>query len=234
MGQSGRLRAEAVDDWLDAAVKRLTDNANTDGQIAMNSAATQRFHGSGVRKYRRVIHPELSKTGTCGLCAVAATNVFSTADLLPMHNNCKCTVAPITANNDPGLKLNREDLDAIYRKAGSTSAADLKSARVIMESHSEIGPILTQSQWRREYDDGTPAPEWHIPDLKMTRTALQRMYASYGVPTALSESAGYGRGRRFPFEGRKYSFRPSVHLRQAMSYQRAWLQYLRSTLGLAA
>ena len=94
-----------------------------------------------------------------------------------MHNNCKCTVAPITANNDPGLKLNREDLDAIYRKAGSTSAADLKSVRVIMESHSEIGPILTQSQWRREYDDGTPAPEWHIPDLNMTRTALQRMYA---------------------------------------------------------
>jgi hypothetical protein len=226
---------KAVDDWLDAAVKRLMDNANTDGQIAMNSAATQRFHGSGVRKYRRVIHPELSKTGTCGLCAVAATNVFSTADLLPMHNNCKCTVAPITANNDPGLKLNREDLDAIYRKAGSTSAADLKSVRVIMESHSEIGPILTQSQWRREYDDGTPAPEWHIPDLKMTRTALRRMYArAMEFQQHYQKVLDTGEEDDFPFEGRKYSFRPSVHLRQAMSYQRAWLQYLRSTLGLAA
>lgn len=226
---------KAVDDWLDAAVKRLTDNANTDGQIAMNSAATQRFHGSGIRKYRRVIHPELSKTGTCGLCAVAATNVFSTADLLPMHNNCKCTVAPITANNDPGLKLNREDLDAIYRKAGSTSAADLKSVRVIMESHSEIGPILTQSQWRREYDDGTPAPEWHIPDLKMTRTALQRMYArAMEFQQHYQKVLDTGEEDDFPFEGRKYSFRPSAHLRQAMSYQRAWLQYLRSTLGLAA
>ena len=226
---------KAVDDWLDAAVKRLTDNANTDGQIAMNSAATQRFHGSGVRKYRRVIHPELSKTGTCGLCAVAATNVFSTADLLPMHNNCKCTVAPITANNDPGLKLNREDLDAIYRKAGSTSAADLKSVRVIMESHSEIGPILTQSQWRREYDDGTPAPEWHIPDLNMTRTALQRMYArAMEFQQHYQKVLDTGEEDDFPFEGRKYSFRPSVHLRQAMSYQSAWLQYLRSTLGLAA
>ena len=201
----------------------------------MNSAATQRFHGSGVRKYRRVIHPELSKTGTCGLCAVAATNVFSTADLLPMHNNCKCTVAPITANNDPGLKLNREDLDAIYRKAGSTSAADLKSVRVIVESHSEIGPILTQSQWRREYDDGTPAPEWHIPDLKMTRTALQRMYArAMEFQQHYQKVLDTGEEDDFPFEGRKYSFRPSVHLRQAMSYQRAWLRYLRSTLGLAA
>lgn len=226
---------KAVDEWLDKAMQRLSDNANTDGQIALNSAATERFHGSGVRKYRRVIHPELSKTGTCGLCAVAATNVFSTADLLPMHNNCKCTVAPITSSNDPGLTINRKDLDAIYRKAGSTSAADLKSVRVIVESHSEIGPILTQSQWRREYDDGTPAPQWHIPDLKMTRAALGRMYSrATEFQQHYQNVLESGEAERFSFEGRSYTFRPSRHLNQAMSYQRAWLQYLRSTLGLAA
>lgn len=226
----------AVDTWLKAAVDQLTDNAQTDGQIAMNGAATERFHGSGIRQYRRVIHPELSKTGSCGLCVVASNNVYSTADLIPMHNNCKCTVAPITAGNDPGMQLNDKDLQAIYRKAGNTtSAAGLKSVRVIVTSHSEIGPILTQSQWRREYDDGTPAPEWKRPDLNMTRNALARMYArAQEFQTHYRNVMDTGVEDEFRFEGRKYTFKPSSHLQQAMSYQTAWLQYLRSTLGLAA
>lgn len=498
----------AVDSWLTAAQTRLESNANTDGQIAMNGAATERFHGSGIKRYRRVIHPELSKTGSCGLCVVASNNVYSTADLIPMHNNCfpawvpvesptgtyavdsrpyrgilvdiqaggrnfsvtpnhpilttrgwvpaqflkqgddlirygndiprmfldgphnkynetpigkvfhsftenpsvisssmpvtaedfhgdgvfntnveivsancllgidgkptrcnlpsesklllgggsqpllasksnlvhrllrlvastrspircgsqsaflfsgqpahpngggfiprtrtntnlleppiydiptdaissaeflnglagmiqtekivkvgtrfwsgqvynlqtnggwftasgfivhncKCTVAPITAGNDPGMRLNDEDLQAIYRKAGNTtSAAGLKSVRVEVVSHSEIGPILTQSQWRREYDDGTPAPEWKRPDLNMTRRALARMYDRARVfQTHYRKVMDTGAEDRFKFEGRYYRFKPSSHLQQAMSYQTAWLQYLRSTLGLAA
>ena len=59
------------------------------------------------------------------------------------------------------------------------------------------------------------------PDLKMTRTALQRMYArAMEFQQHYQKVPGYGRGRRFSIRGRKYSFRPSVHLRQAMSYQR--------------
>ena len=73
------------------------------------------------------------------------------------------------------------------------------------------------------------------PDLKMTRTALQRMYArAMEFQPHYPKVLDTGEEDDFPFEGRKYSFRPSVLLRQAMSYQRAWLQYLRSTLGLAA
>ena len=226
----------AVDSWLTAAQTRLESNANTDGQIALNSAATERFHGSGIRKYRRVIHPELSKTGSCGLCVVASNNVYSTADLIPMHDRCKCTVAPITEGNDPGMRLNDEDLKAIYRKAGNTTnASGLKSVRVEVVSHSEIGPILTQSQWRREYDDGTPAPEWKRPDLNMTRRALARMYdRAREFQTHYRNVMDTGAEDTFRFEGRRYTFKPSSHLQQAMSYQTAWLQYLRSTLGLAA
>lgn len=227
---------KAVDNWLDTAMQRLKDNANTDGQIALNSAITRRFRGSGVHKYRRVIHPELSKTGTCGLCAVAATNVFGTADLLPMHNNCKCTVAPITAGNDPGLQLNRKDLDSIYKAANnSTDAADLKQIRVQVVNHSELGPILTQKEWRQEYDDGTPAPEWHIPDLDMTREALNRMHRrATEFQRHYQTVMDTGKTDEFDFEGRHYMFKPSGHLEQAMSYQKAWLNYLRSSLGLAA
>ncbi|NEG55462.1 hypothetical protein [Bifidobacterium platyrrhinorum] len=226
----------AVDTWLKAAMTRLSTNANADGQIAMNDAATRRFRGSGIRKYRRVIHPEMSKTGTCGLCAVAATNVFGTADLLPMHDNCRCTVAPITAGNDPGLLLNREDLDSIYKAANnSTSAADLKQLRVQVMNHSELGPILTQKEWRQKYDDGTPAPEWHRPDLNMTRNAYTRMYMRAKEFQKHYQSVmDSGEAEQFSFEGRSYIFRPSGHLKQAMAYQTAWLNYLRSSLGLAA
>ncbi|TPF92880.1 hypothetical protein BW14_06865 [Bifidobacterium sp. UTBIF-68] len=235
-GRLDEAAGNAVNIWLDTALNRLTDNANTDGQIAMNSAATKRFQGSGIRKYRRIIHPELSKTGTCGLCVVAANNVYGTADLLPMHNLCKCTVMPITASHDPGLRLNREDLDRIYKKAGgTTNASGLKSVRVEVVNHSEIGPILTQSQWRREYDDGTPAPKWNIPDLNMTRTAFTRMYERANVfLTHYRNVMDTGEEDVFHFEGRAYRFRPSPHLKQAMSYQTAWLNYLRSSLGLAA
>lgn len=226
----------SVDRWLEAAMDRLDDNAETDGQIALNGAATERFHGSGIRSYRRVIHPELSKTGTCGLCVVASNNVYSTADLIPMHANCRCTVAPITAGHDPGLSLNGRDLARIYRAANnSTSAADLKQLRVEVGEHGEIGPILTQGVWRNMYDDGTPAPKWERPDRDMTRAAFRRMYErATEFQKRYREVLDTGRDVHFPFEGRQYVFKPSGHIQQAIRYQTAWLQSLRSTLGEAA
>lgn len=234
-GLDGDVRA-SVDRWLSDAMRRLETNAATDGQIALNTAATRRFRGAGVRQYRRVIHPELSRSGTCGLCAVAASNVYGTDDLLPMHDNCVCTVAPITADSDPGLDLNRRDLDAIYRKAGgTTSAAGLKSVRITTVTHGELGPILTQDEWRGRRDDGATPPQWRAPDQDMTRKAMSRMYAratefQRHYQTVLET----GREDTFRFEGRSYTFKPSAHLEQAMSYQTAWLNYLRTTLGLAA
>lgn len=94
--------------------------------------------------YRRVIHPEFSKTGTCGLCVVAADRFYTKGELLPLHANCKCTISPITKNQDLGLRLNEDDLKRIYAAAGSTYADDLKRITVQVRENGELGPILTR------------------------------------------------------------------------------------------
>ena len=94
--------------------------------------------------YRRVIHPEFSKTGTCGLCIVASSRFYTKAELMPLHDLGKCTISPMTATQDLGLKLNEDDLAKIYDAAGSTYAEDLKKITVQINEHGELGPILTK------------------------------------------------------------------------------------------
>lgn len=92
--------------------------------------------------YRRVIHPELSRTGVCGLCIAAADRVYKTGTLLPIHANCKCTIAAVTEDHDPGADVNAIDLGALYRQGGGTSGASLKRVRYQVDEHGELGPRL--------------------------------------------------------------------------------------------
>lgn len=100
--------------------------------------------GVKVIGYRRIVHPELSRTGTCGLCMVAATRIYTLGELMPLHDNCKCTVAFVTETEDPGEALNNIDLSQLYGKAGSTSAKDLSAVRVATYTSGELGPVLTR------------------------------------------------------------------------------------------
>lgn len=100
----------------------------------------------GVTGYRRIVHPELSRTGSCGLCIVASDQVYTRFDLMPMHGRCKCTVLPVIGASggvgDPGNSLNNLSLGDFYQAAGSTSADDLKKVRVDVFEHGEYGPTL--------------------------------------------------------------------------------------------
>lgn len=93
--------------------------------------------------WRRVIHPELSRGGTCGLCIAAADRIYSIVTLAPLHGRCHCTVSPVTRTADPGGTLNDEDLKRVYESASSTYAADLKRVRYNVHQHGELGPVLT-------------------------------------------------------------------------------------------
>lgn len=64
--------------------------------------------------YRRVIHPELSETGTCGLCVAASTRLYRKKALLPMHTDCKCTVMGVTVDADPAREMNVQDATTIF------------------------------------------------------------------------------------------------------------------------
>jgi hypothetical protein len=100
-----------------------------------------------VTGYRRVIHPELSKGGVCGLCAAASTAVYHKKQTLPTHGRCKCTTVAIVGEplgpGDPGAAINDEDLGRLYEAAGgSTSGFALKETRYRVVDHGELGPQL--------------------------------------------------------------------------------------------
>lgn len=148
-----RWRVSEGDDTADAtrqAVERAAVIAETDIDLAFRDMADAFMRERDVATYRRVIRPERSTSGTCGLCIVAADRIYNTGELMPLHARCKCTVLPITDDHDPGHSLNGDDLRAIYAAAGSTKAADLKRTRVSVNEHGELGPVLTYSQneWR--------------------------------------------------------------------------------------
>lgn len=119
--------------------------------------------------YRRIIHPEASKGGVCGMCVAAADRVYHVKELMPIHDRCECTVSPVTTAHDPGFTLNYDDLQRLYahaaesapmetiyntkrrggeaigtRKALPTSAKALKKTRYQIVHHHELGPVLTR------------------------------------------------------------------------------------------
>lgn len=128
---------------VDAAVRRARIIADDDLTLAMRMAASQHAQQApGVTGLRRVVHPELSEGGTCGLCLAASDRVYSVRKLLPMHSRCKCTVAEVTKANDPGNGLNNLSMGDLYEAAGSTSGRDLKGTRYKIDEHGELGPVL--------------------------------------------------------------------------------------------
>ena len=136
---------------LDKAVTRAEVAADTDLQLAFRAQAHRSLADvAEVTGWRRVVHPELSQGGTCGLCIVAASRTYSRSDLMPIHARCCCAVTPVTAAHDPGRDLDQSTLDKLYDAAGSNRAADLKRTRYSVHQHSELGPVLTDAgdHWR--------------------------------------------------------------------------------------
>lgn len=54
----------------------------------------------GFSKFQRVLSP-----GACQFCVLISTRVFSTGDLQPLHDRCRCTVMPLR-NNTINAELN--------------------------------------------------------------------------------------------------------------------------------
>ncbi|MFC8182411.1 ADP-ribosyltransferase [Rhodococcus sp. NPDC057297] len=139
----------------DIAEKRIVRIIDGNAILAQRMAEEQVLQAAvdldaPIIGWRRIIHPEIvTKTGVCGLCIAAATRMYSIDDLKPLHDNCNCTVAAVTEDEDPGLELNEEDLAALYEAAGaasgkdrSTWAADLKKTRYRTDEHGELGLVL--------------------------------------------------------------------------------------------
>lgn len=139
--KQGKTETEA----RDVALERAEDLARTDIRLAGRDESHRAYAFSGKAiGWRRILHPELSRTGPCGLCVVAADRFYKSGDLEEIHDLCVCGKLPITADADPGLRMNRDDLDRLYAEAGGNTADALKRTRVIIRENGEIGPVLTR------------------------------------------------------------------------------------------
>lgn len=135
-------RGDSEDEAQEKARVRISVVAQSDVTLAVREQYRNSMSAQGATGWRRVLHPELSETGPCGLCVVAADRVYKTEDLLPLHNRCVCEVLPVYGRVDPGLTLNGDDLAALYAAAGGNTREDLRRIRVVLTEHGELGPIL--------------------------------------------------------------------------------------------
>lgn len=127
---------------LGTSMARARGMVSTDMGLA-HQQQTRRFNKARqVTKYRRVVRPELSASGSCGLCVAASDRVYLSSELLPIHARCKCLTISVTANTDAGSQLNEDTLSDLYTAADSTEGADLKRTRVTVVEHGELGPQL--------------------------------------------------------------------------------------------
>lgn len=127
----------------DKAARRLDRMAAIDLAIAQRDAQIGQYQAKQIGQYRRIVHPELARTGTCGLCIVASDQIYSSAELMPLHPNCHCTTAPVVGEEDPGNSLNNLALSQLYADAGSNRAEELRQTRYQVNEHGEYGPVIS-------------------------------------------------------------------------------------------
>ncbi|HEY4266630.1 MAG TPA: hypothetical protein VGM94_00425 [Galbitalea sp.] len=154
-----RRNGGTLEDQRGALTDYLTSLAESDAMIAERDEASRIYESRDqITGFRRVIHPELSASGTCGLCIVASQRLYHRGDLMPIHGDDHCTTMGITEDFDPGLKLNADDLKTIYAAAGGNAAEQLANTRITINEHGELGPVLVKhgDHFRTAKEAGRP------------------------------------------------------------------------------
>ena len=172
------------------AAVRIATTANTDVQLAVRAQYQKTMSAQGATGWRRILHPELSRTGPCGLCIVAADRVYRSEDLLPIHNRCCCEVLPVYQGADPGITLNGDDLAAVYAAAGGNTREQLRRVSVVMTEHGELGPVLVHGDRHyrapedvaRAYASSRRVREQSILEALEERYDITRLRVSRGEP----------------------------------------------------
>ena len=145
---TGLSQGQTFTDALSAGLVRLESLVVTDLQLALVTQSQHSLKTSGASHYRRVLTG--SENGP--LCQIASTNVYSTGDLLPIHDKCDCTVEPIY---DPADFVSPQ-IDATDLVLSGLRQSDLESGAspqslVAVHEHGELGSVLG---WRTDHFTG--------------------------------------------------------------------------------
>ena len=186
-----RRNGGTLEESREAFEQRLREVAEADMRAAereeVENVLTRALEVIG---YRRIIHPELSKSGSCGLCIVASAQLYRTDELMPLHGgSCNCGVMAVTKTDDPGLRINDDDLKSIYAAAGSTAADDLVNTRIKINDHGELGPVLVKQgdHFRTAKEAGRP--EYVKPTNASRRANAQREIRQLTEQAATAQAA---------------------------------------------
>ena len=140
----GKPFASAVAAGLD----RLSSLIVMDMQVALVAQAQHSLQAQQVSHYRRV----LTGFESCDLCRLASQNLYSTDNLMPIHDHCDCTVEAVFEPDSfsaPGFDLSALALTS-GRQAEVNSGVSAESL-VTVEQHGEIGPVLV---WASDHFTG--------------------------------------------------------------------------------
>lgn len=130
-----------IADPVTAAQHRVAAVADMDMQLADRAQSAQSMQDQrrrlDIRGYRRVIHPELSKGGTCGLCIAASDRVYHVDDLKALHGRCF-----------PGdTRVRADGVSAITRRNYSGAFVVLTTAAGQQVRVTPNHPVLTDDGW---------------------------------------------------------------------------------------
>lgn len=164
----------------EAILERVTERARTQTESALTLTFREQWASdlSGVGEitgYRRIVHPELSQGGTCGLCVVASDMIYKRGDLLPIHHRCFCGVMPVVGDplgpGDPGSAINQEDLGRFYEAAGdSTVGANLKATKYKVVQDGNLGPVLVYQGQKFRAPEEAAATKKRVDDKRAERS----------------------------------------------------------------
>ncbi len=206
-----RMLADGRDpnEALDVTAARVKMELAMNVALAEREAESQIIGRAGkvdpeVIGWRRVIRPELARTGSCGLCVAASDRIYRTDELKPMHTGCHCAVLPVNHGSDPGRSLNREDLDRLYDDAGGTAAKLLHRTKYRVDEHGELQALLVPARRGEPVprspgavaDDPTPNTRRQLALMRKLLAATQREGPAADDPRLLWQQAQVRRYER--------------------------------------
>lgn len=210
---STTVKGDSPEKAQEKAQVRIANIAETDVTLAVREQYRKTLGAQRATGWRRVLHPELSETGPCGLCVVAADRTYKTEDLLPLHNKCVCEVLPVYGRIDPGITLNGDDLRRIYQAAGGNTREQLRQVRVVMTEHGELGPLLVRG------DEHYRSPEEVARTYASSRRVREQAILDALVPV---------------HEQTRYRALRGENLSKSLRWQTERIEELRQSLGVAS
>lgn len=140
-----------------------------DMQMAQVRQTFNSYGDSDTRRYRRV-----TSGGACPLCSSASQRTYYVSELLPIHDNCRCTTAPLADGESPP--------SAPKRREGQP-----KPPEVGVRDHGEYGPTLVDKD-QHFLDAAKIDTSRTVEQLQTTLTGMEEYAQRTGISSPFTRT----------------------------------------------